>query len=120
MKIILGGETFDYDGRVQPMSEALAIEKMYEKRYVQWQEDLNNGLLEAFCILAWVIWRRDGRDVPYGDIIEGKADFDVNEMVKSLMDGWAAEADAAKAAAAAADPTGPPDPAGTPGTGKNT
>ena len=37
-KIIIGGETFEYDGRQQPVSEALAIEELYGKNYVQWQD----------------------------------------------------------------------------------
>lgn len=111
MKIILDGITYDYDGTRQPMSEALAIEKLYKKRYVQWQEDLNAGSLEAFCMLAWIIWHRDGRDVPYEDIIEGKVDFDVNELLQSLIEGNAA-AQAAAEAGAGPDPTASPAPDG--------
>ena len=114
MKIVLAGETFEYDGSKVPMSEALAIERVYERRYAEWQSDLAAGSARAMCVLAWLIWRRDGRDVPFGDILEGKADFDLAEMLESM----AAAADAE--AAAAADPTVPSDPAGTPSTGTGT
>jgi len=114
VKIVLGGETFEYDGSRAPMSEALAIERVYERRYAEWQSDLAAGSAKAMCVLAWLIWRRDGRDVPFEDILDGKADFDLGEMLESLSE--AAEAEKA----AAADPTGPPDPAGTPGTGTST
>ena len=114
MKIVLGGETFDYDGSKAPMSEALAVERVYERRYAEWQSDLAAGSARAMCVLAWLIWRRDGRDVPFEDILDGKADFDLGEMLESLSE--AAEAEKA----AAADPTGPPDPAGTHGTGTST
>jgi hypothetical protein len=117
-KIVIAGEAFDYDGQKQPMSEALAIEEMYGKRYAQWQEDLWAGSAKAMCVLAWIIWRRDGRDVAYQDIIDGKADFDLGEMLRSIID--AAEAAAAEAKAAEADPTVPSDPDGTPGTGTST
>ena len=113
-KIIIDGETFDYDGQKQPMSEALAIEGVYGARYAQWQDDLWAGSAKAMCALAWIIWRRDGRDVAYEDIIGGKVDFDLGEMLRSIID--AAEATAAEAKAAEADPTVPPDPAGTAGT----
>lgn len=116
MKIILDGKAYDYDGAKQPMSEALAVEKLYKKRYVQWQEDLGTGVLEAFCVLAWIIWRRDGRDVPYEDIIEGRADFDLNELLKSMLDSQIAE----KAEEGEPDPTASPAPDGTPGTGEST
>ena len=114
MKIVLGGETFEYDGSKAPMSEALAIERVYERRYAEWQSDLAAGSAKAMCVLAWLIWRRDGRDVPFGDILDGKADFDLMEMLESMSEPAEAEK------AAEADPTGPPGPAGTPGTGTGT
>ena len=39
------------------MSECLAVEKAYGRRYAQWQEDLGAGSAEAMCVLAWIIWR---------------------------------------------------------------
>jgi hypothetical protein len=114
VKIVLGGETFEYDGSKAPMSEALAIERVYERRYAEWQSDLAAGSAKAMCVLAWLIWRRDGRDVPFEDILDGKADFDLVEMLESM----AGSAEAEKAAEA--DPTEPPDPAGTPTTGTST
>ena len=113
MKIVLGGETFEYDGTKAPMSEALAIEHVYKRRYAEWQSDLAAGSARAMCVLAWVIWRRDGRDIPFDDIIDGTADFDLMEMLTSMAE--SAEADGAEAGAVP-DPTPPPDPAGTPGT----
>ena len=114
-KIVIAGETFDYDGQKQPMSEALAIEEVYGARYAQWQDDLWAGSAKAMCALAWIIWRREGRDVPFADIIDGKVDFDLGEMLRSIID--AAEDAAAEAKAAEADPTVPSAPDGTPGTG---
>ena len=112
MKIVLGGETFEYDGSKAPMSEALAVERVYERRYAEWQTDLQAGSAKALCVMAWIIWRRDGRDVPFEDILDGKADFDLMEMMNSLAE--AADAEAAP------DPTVPSDPDGTPGTGTDT
>ena len=112
MKITIAGETFEYDGKRAPMSEALAIEDVYERRYAEWQADLAAGSAKAMCVLAWLIWRRDGRDVPFEDIIDGKVDFDLAEMLNSMAE--SAEADAE------ADPTESPAPAGTPGTATGT
>ena len=44
MKIILAGETFEYDGTKAPMSEALAVEHVYKRRYAEWQTDLRRGV----------------------------------------------------------------------------
>ena len=112
MKIVLAGETYDYDGTKAPMSEALAIERVYERRYAEWQSDLAAGSARAMCVLAWLIWRRDGRDIPFEDILDGKADFDLMEMMNSLAEAAEAEGEP--------DPTVSPDPAGTPGTGTDT
>ena len=112
MKIVLAGETYDYDGTKAPMSEALAIERVYERRYAEWQSDLAAGSAKAMCVLAWLIWRRDGRDVPFQDILDGKADFDLMEMMNSLAEAAEAEGEP--------DPTVSPAPAGTGGTGTGT
>jgi hypothetical protein len=113
-KIVIGGETFDYDGKHQPMSEALAIEEVYRRRYAEWQQDLAAGSAKAYCVLAWLVWRREGRDVPFADIIAGKVDFDLGEMLRSIFPEPETEAEAE------ADPTVSPDPAGTDGTGTAT
>lgn len=120
MKVTINGETFDYDGTKAPMSEALAIEKVYKRNYAQWQTDLQAGSAEAMCVLAWIIWRRDGRNVPYEDITEGRADFDLMEMLGSIAESVLAEEEAAEQAEP--DPTSPGSagPAGTPGTGTGT
>lgn len=109
-KIILAGESFDYDGKLQLMSEALAIEELYGQSYGQWQDGLVARSAKAYCVLAWLIWKRDGRDVAYQDIIGGKADFDLGEMMRSIYD--PAEAEAGEAKAAEADPTAESDLAG--------
>jgi hypothetical protein len=113
-KIVIGGETFDYDGQKQPMSEALAIEEVYGARYAQWQQDLAGGSAKAYCVLAWLVWRREGRDVPFADMLSGKVDFDLGEMLKSIFPEPETEV------AAEADPTEPPDPAGTRTTRQST
>jgi hypothetical protein len=114
VKIVINGETFDYESK-RPMSEALAIEGVYKRRYAEWEADLTAGSARALCVVAWIVWRRDGRDVPFEDIIDGKADFDLGE----LMDSMNASAEA-EAAEAEPDPTASPDPDGTAGTGTAT
>jgi hypothetical protein len=105
------------------MSEALWIEHVYKRRYAEWQSDLEAGSAKAMCVLACLIWRRDGRDVPLQDLLDGRVDFDLNEMLASMVESVAAEKAAAEAAEAEAGQHGAnPTPAGsapdgTPGTG---
>ena len=120
MKVVLGGEPFDYDGGRMPMSDALWIEHVYKRRYAEWEADLNAGSAKALAMLACLIWRRDGRDVPLQDLLDGKTDFDLAEMIGSMAESLAAEA-AAQAADDTEVPTpAGPGPAGTPTTGTGT
>jgi len=117
MKVHLGGEYYDFDGSKKPMSEALAVEKAWGKRYAEWESELEAGSAEAMCVLAWLIWRRNGREIELADILEGRVDFDLAEMLTSITEWQAAQAEVAP------DPPIPaavPDPAGTPGTPAST
>ena len=119
MKVVINGEPFDYDGSKMPMSDALWIEEAYKRRYIEWEADLNAGSAKAMCMLACLIWRRDGRDVPLQDVLDGKTDFDLMEMIVSMAESAQAEAQAAAEAEAGAEVPTPAGsaPAGTPSTG---
>ena len=122
MKVTIGGESFEYDAAKTPMSEALWVEHVYKRRYAEWQDDLSAGSAKAMCMLACLIWRRDGRDVPLQDLLDGRVDFDLNEMLQSMVDAAEAEAKAQAEAEAAAEVPTPAGsaPAGTDGTGTGT
>jgi len=120
LKVVINGETFDYDQDRRPMSEALAIEKECGRRYAEWESELFGGSAWAMAVLAWLIWRREGREVPLADILDGTVDFDYMEYEVSILRA-SAEAKAAREAeakAAAGNPTSGADPApdGTPTT----
>jgi hypothetical protein len=118
MKVVINGEPFDWDSTRAPMSEALWVEHAYKRRYAEWQEDLAAGSAKAMCVLACLIWRRDGRDVPLDSLLDGTVDFDLMEMLTSMAESAEAEARAAAEAEAAAEIPTPAGsvPAGTPGT----
>lgn len=122
MKVVINGEPFDYDGSKMPMSDALWVEEVYKRRYMEWETDLSAGSARAFGVLACLIWRRDGRDVPLDDILDGTVGLDLAEMLGSMAESAEAEARAAAEAEGAAEfptPAGPV-PAGTPTTGTAT
>jgi hypothetical protein len=96
-KINLNGEWFDFDFDHKPMSEALALEKATGQRYADWETELGAGSMAAMCGLVWLIWRRDGREVPLEQIMDGTIEVDLGPLLASL------EALAAKARAE--DPT---------------
>lgn len=106
MKVVIAGETFEWDGTKAPMSEALWVEHAYKRRYAEWQDDLAAGSAKAMCVLACLIWRRDGRDVPLQDLLDGTVDFDLMEMLNSMAEAAEAEKAAdAEAGQGSANPT---------------
>ena len=113
MKIRINGETFDYDDSKRPMSEALAIEKAWGRRYAEWETERGQGSAEAMAVLAWIIWRRDGRDVELKDILEGSVDFDLNEMFLSMAAAQEESQQAAEVPTNGAAPRTDPDGTGT-------
>lgn len=90
MDITAGGETFSYDGTVAPLGECLAIEEAYGATYGRWQADLAAGAAKAFALLAWLVWRRAGREVDFAAILSGEVGLDVNEMAASMVKALAA------------------------------
>lgn len=110
MKITVGGEAFEYDNTRRPLSEALAIEKAWGRRYAEWEAELMAGSAEATAVFVWVVYRREGRDVPLADILSGEVDFDYGEVVQSLtaayLEAQAAEQDPTPGAEPRTDPDG--------------
>jgi hypothetical protein len=104
-KITVNGEVFDWDPAYKPMSEALALEDALKCRYADWETDLAAGSAKAVRGLIWLVWRRNGRDVPLEDI-GTKIEVDLGTITVEDTGGDA-------------DPTMPP-PVGSPTTGSGT
>lgn len=111
MKVTIDGVAYDFDDSRRPMSEALAVEKAWGRRYAEWEDELQAGSAEAMAVFVWLVWRREGRDVKLGDILSGEVDFDYRELELSLLEGAAerrraAEAGPTQGAASPAAPDG--------------
>jgi hypothetical protein len=117
VKVTINGEEFEW-GRRMPLADALAVEEECGRSYTEWESMLASGRAWAFAVLAWLLWRRAGRDVPLADLLPGKdeetgavldpkVDLNFGEMLASVFDGIGQEAREAAAAeeAARADPT---------------
>lgn len=96
-KVTINDEVFDFDPSHRPMAEALALENALKMPYAQWEEGLATGSARAMCGLVWLVWRREGRDVPIDDILSGKVEVDLNKFDVERPGDEAGEA----------DPTGP-------------
>lgn len=85
-KIRINGETFDFDGRKQPMSEALVIEQELKMRFAEYADELQAGSVRAMAGFIWCVWHRDGRDVTIGQILSGEIDIDIVEVLESMIE----------------------------------
>jgi hypothetical protein len=117
VKVRIGGESFDFDEARRPMSEAIAVERAWGRRYAEWESELQAGSAEAMAVFVWLVWRRDGREVELADILSGEVDFDYRELEQSILE---VAVERQKAAEAEANPTqgavSPAAPDGTPTT----
>ena len=104
-KVTINGEVFQWDTSRKPMSEALALENGLKCRYVDWETDLQAGSARALAGFVWLVWKRNGKDVPLEDILSGAVEIDLGEL--------SIEPDGDEA-----DPTSPaPEPSPTTATG---
>jgi hypothetical protein len=79
-KVTINGEVFQFDRARKPMAEMMALEKALGIPYGQWEHDLKAGSARALAGFCWLVWRRDGRDVPFSDIESGAVSIDLNEF----------------------------------------
>jgi hypothetical protein len=79
-KVTINGEVFDFDLSRKPLSEALAIENALKIPYAQYEEGLRAGSARSVAAFIWLVWRRDGRDVPLADILSGTVDVDLDTL----------------------------------------
>ena len=79
-KVTINGEVFAWDNSRKPMSEALALENGLKCRYVDWETDLQAGSARALAGFVWLVWKRNGRDVPLDDILSGAVEIDLGGL----------------------------------------
>lgn len=88
-KVTINGEVFQWDPTRKPLSEALALEDALKCRYADWEADLQAGSARAIAGFVWMVWRRNGRDVPIGDILSGATDVELDGFNIEDADGEA-------------------------------
>ena len=117
MKFTINGEAFDssWDFGHVSMSDALAIEKVANRRYVEWEMEFLGGSAEALAAFVVLTWRRDGREVELKNILNGSVELDFSETYSSVMNALAeAQAEARRAKENPTSGAGPlTDPDGT-------
>jgi hypothetical protein len=80
LKVTIKGEVFSFDRRY-PLAEAIEIEEQLGMSFGKFQDDLSAGYARAYAAFAWVVMHRNGRDVPLADILSGKFDLALDEVI---------------------------------------
>ena len=86
VKIIINGEDYVWNESHRPMSEALALEEATGQRYADLEADLQAGSAKALAAFVWLVWRRNGREVALGDILDGTVEVDLGGLMESLAE----------------------------------
>ena len=80
-KVHINDEVFDYDTESKPLAEMIALEKALNVTYGQWEQDMRAGSARALAGMIWLVWRRDGRDVPFADIESGAVPVNYDQFL---------------------------------------
>ena len=94
IKLTINGETFSFDNQRYPLPEAIELEEKLRMPFGKWKADLYSGSAKALAGFVYLVFRRNGRDVPLEDILSGAYDL-AWEDVEGEPEGGE-------------DPTGPP------------
>ena len=80
MKVSIAGEHFEFDPQRKLMKEMLELEEATGIPYGQWEAGIASGSAKSLGALAWLLWHRAGRSVPFADIVSGAAEINLAEM----------------------------------------
>jgi len=81
LKVTIKGEVYSFDGERYPLSEAIALEEKLGMPFHEWRNvALPNGSAKAMAGFAWLVLKRNGRDVPLEDIVSGAYDLSTSDI----------------------------------------
>jgi hypothetical protein len=79
-KIGINGEFHEFDRNHKPMAEMLALEEATGLSYGEWEAGLDRGSARSLAALAWLVWRRAGREVKFEDITSGAVELNLGSL----------------------------------------
>ena len=84
LKVTIKGEVFSFDHERYPLSEAIELEEGLGISFHEYRLGLQVGSAKAMAGFVWVVFRRNGKDVPLDDILSG-----AYELATSDVSTWA-------------------------------
>jgi hypothetical protein len=79
-KIGINGEFHEFDRNRKMVAEMIALEEATGLSYGEWEAGLDKGSARAYAALAWLVWKRAGRDVKFADIISGAVELNLGTL----------------------------------------
>lgn len=86
-KIRIEGEIYDWDTTRLPLHEAIAMEKVSGLTLREFNQQAEDGSAFATAVMVWMVWRRNGREVKFQDIVDGTVPVDMASIGDADDDG---------------------------------
>ncbi len=78
-KVWINEELFADEGETG-MADAVALEEATGMTYAGWQIALSEGSAKALAAYAWLLWRRAGKTVAFGDVMSGEVPLNLESL----------------------------------------
>lgn len=78
-KLTIDGQVYNYDPARMLNTEAIALQKVTGMRMQEWSTLLAEGDAFALTGLVWLLWRRNGHEVPFDEVEFDIGSIDVDE-----------------------------------------
>jgi hypothetical protein len=86
MRIRINDTWYDLDQRKLLNTEAIALQKITGKTFMQVAEAMKDGDIEALSALVWLAMKRAGSDIRYSDLEFNLADVEIDEDDKDIAE----------------------------------
>lgn len=80
LKVTIKGEVFSFDHDRYPLSEAIELEEKLGMPYHEWRTGLAFGSAKSMAGFVYLVFKRNGRDIPLSDIISGAYELAVSDV----------------------------------------
>jgi hypothetical protein len=74
-KVTIDGQVYDYDPTRMLNTEAIGLQKVTGMKMQEWGKALEQGDAYALTGLVWLLYRRNGREVPFDEV-----EFDIGSI----------------------------------------
>ena len=75
IKVTINGEVFSHDHDRYPIAEAITLEEKLGMPFYAWKTGLYAGSAKSVAGLVWLVFKRNGKDLPMADILSGAYDL---------------------------------------------